>query len=269
MKTSAAPMNRSGVLLFGALSAVIMASGCGPSGTTGPHAHALKPDTVVAEVDGQPIYYREIVQSGGTQNEPANLSREELRLRKVHREANTLRMRIEGLLREHEWERLGATLSDEDIEKQQKVMYSAANVPDEMFGQIAVDLKAVAQALHEALDKKADPGELYEKHLKNTSIDRERWEMLRLYYDTPEKIDKLRIPVNAEEARNAGRGAVAEEVKFIRVVDAIAGSTVTAHNYSRLMEKRQQIWGDWVREQYRKGRVKVTSPEHKVLPSRN
>lgn len=222
----------------------------------------MKPDAVVAEVDCRPVCYREIVQPVGAQNESTELSREELELRKVYQEANTLRMRIEDILREHEWEKLGATLSEDDIEAQRKVMHSAAKVPDEWFGQVAVDLKAAEQALRAALETKADPGELYEKHLKGSSIDREQWESLRLHYDTPEKIDRLRIPGNAEEARNADRAAVAEEVKFIRVVDAIAGSTVTAENYSRLMEKRQQIWGDWVREQWRKGRVNVTSLEH-------
>jgi len=257
----------------------------------------IKQDTVIAEVDGQKIIYKQIMQNPEQiifsyqlehKREP---SKEEISNIILKKEKEQLAAEIHHIIKQKKIKEFGIKVSNREMQLKMKSFYVEHNLdPKEIADEINRCGFALAKALREALENPAEEKKIYEQELSSL-MTYEEWTGHRRCYNTIEKIGWIEksLPQTAEdlykpnpaiEAWLLGEkfrdritkdvSVTAEELRdYYNIVYEGVESKPTFAEVKKQLEKellkgkKQRREKEWWQEQYKKAKIEIKDERFK------
>lgn len=248
-------------------------------------------DTVIAEVEGQIIIYKEIAEDPEKATfvyrlqygrEPSEVELSSIIDRK---EIGRLAAKIQDIIKQKKIKEFGIDISDKEMEAWLRSFYTKYNIdPVETTATTNKYFSALAKALREVQKNPAEERKIYEQQL-SILMSYEEWTGHRRYYNTPEKIswiekslsqevEDLYKPNPAIEAwmlNQKLKSKITEDVSvtdrelkdyYNKVYSGVKDKPIFIEVREQLREqlieeKKRQKEEKWWQEQYKKANIKI------------
>ena len=261
----------------------------------------IKQNTVIAEVDGQKILYKQIMK------DPKQIifsyrlehgrkpSKEEISNIILKKEKEQLAAEIHRIIKEKKIKEFGIEVSNREMQEKMKSFYVEHNInPQEVTDKTNKYFFALAKALRKALENPAEEKKIYEQELSSL-MSYEEWTGHRHCYNTIEKIEWIEksLPQTVKDLYKPNPAIKAwllneklrdkitkdisvtdEEVKdyyntvYKEVKNKPAFTDIKKQLKKTLLEaKKQQKEKEWWQEQYKKAKIEIKDVLEILIPS--
>ncbi len=217
------------------------------------------------------------------------LSAEQLRKGVQKHEINNLLSDIKKIIIEQQIKKYGLTVSEQEV--QSKINEMFANIDSDAAKNIIEKSMAMYEALQEWQKQPSKSDTIYNEKLARIDVKKDQWELMKIIYDTPEKLKRMQIPQNIEDMKKYSYESAKNDLLYQKLVDSVTKVTVTedkvkeAYNlkygdwnhdatFDEVKEKiRQQLKKEdetanmttWLNEQYKNAKIEIKDSKYKEV----
>jgi len=188
-------------------------------------------ESVVAMVNGHQILYKDIKENPEVfRNFNPNMDKSQMEAAITEREKKRLTAIIRKTIMDQEIKKLGLQVTKEEVNLYMDKIFQKAGVTENTTREIAASYHALIDALESWQKNPSMSDDIYREQLESkTNITKKAWEIFKIQYNTPEKLDKLRlmIPKNLVDMKDKSFASHKKDLLYNKLREKItAGVTV-------------------------------------------
>jgi hypothetical protein len=182
------------------------------------------------------------------------LSDEQLRLAVQKHEINSFLSKIRQTIIEQKIKEYELTVSEQEIQTEIDSMF--ANIDSDKAETIIKKSSASFEALQQWQKEPSKSDSIYNDKLAGMDFRIDQWELLKITYDTPEKLQQMPIPKNIEDMKNLSYESAKNDLLYRKLMDKVA------NNDAKTEEEKTDAQKAWWKQQYNDAKIEILDPKY-------